>query len=178
MVESANNEIPFEVIYANHSLSNDLSFDGHKIASFRLYKLNEWLFITKFRTLSNVRIIEFSEEGIKVSLDLRKKPDIELKLVKANQSIIGLDKIYSNLKPAYEHFLPIKKEKYEDIKKLLNYCSLLEGTTFYSDNYLKINENHCSKSIKNNSKLCDCKGKCVIRCECKANHRKCSELFM
>jgi hypothetical protein len=60
--------------------------------------------------LSNVRI-EFSKESIKVSLDLRKKPEIELKLVKANQSIIGLDKLYSNLKPAYKHFLPIKKRK-------------------------------------------------------------------
>jgi hypothetical protein len=56
--------------------------------------------------------------------------------------------------------LSIRKEKYEHIKKLLNYCCLPEGTTFYSNNYLKINENHCSKPIKNNSKLCDCKGKC------------------
>jgi hypothetical protein len=179
LVESANNKIPFEVIYANYSLSNDLSIDGHKIVKVLDYKnlMSDYL-LSNLEHLSNVRIIEFSKESIKVSLDLRKKPEIELKLVKANQSIIGLDKLYSNLKPAYEHFLPIKKEKYEDIKKLLNYCCLPEGTTFYSDDYLKINENHCSKSIKNNSKLCDCKGKCVIRCECKKNDRKCSELCL
>jgi hypothetical protein len=45
MVESANNEIPFEVIYANYSLSNDLSFDGHKIAKVLDYinLMNEYL---------------------------------------------------------------------------------------------------------------------------------------
>ena len=79
--------------------------------------MNDYL-LPNLEHLSNVRIIEFSKESIKVSLDLRKKPQIELKLVKANQSIIGLDKLYSNLKSTYEHFLLIKKEKYEDIKKI------------------------------------------------------------
>ncbi len=49
---------------------------------------------------------------------------------------------------------------------------------FYSDNYLKVDENHCLKSIKNNSKLCDCKGKCFIRCECKTNDSKCFQLCL
>ncbi len=92
LVESAYNKIPFEVIYANYSLSNDLSIYGHKVVKVLDYinLMNDYI-LPNLEHLSNVRIIEFSKESIKVSLDLRKKPQIELKLVKANQSIIGLD---------------------------------------------------------------------------------------
>jgi hypothetical protein len=69
--------------------------------------MNDYL-LPNLEHLSNVRIIEFSKEGIRLSLDSRKKRDTALKLVNANLSIIGLDKLYSNLKPAYEYFLPIR----------------------------------------------------------------------
>jgi hypothetical protein len=75
--------------------------------------------LPNLKHLLDVRIIEFSKESIKVSLDLRKKQEIELKLVKANQSIIGLDKLYSNLKPAYEHFLPIRRKNMKTSKNCL-----------------------------------------------------------
>ncbi len=91
----------------NYSLSNDLSFNGHKIVLDYKNLMNDYL-LPNLEHLSNVRIIEFSKEGIKVSLDSRKKPDTALKLVNANQSIIELDKLYSNLKPVYEYFLPIR----------------------------------------------------------------------
>jgi hypothetical protein len=59
LVENANNKIPFEVIYANYSLSNDLSIDGHKIVKVLDYKnlMNEYL-LPNLEHISNVRIIE------------------------------------------------------------------------------------------------------------------------
>jgi hypothetical protein len=78
---------------------------------------------------------------VKVSLDLRKKPQIELKLTKLHQNLIAFNQLYQNLKPVYEDYIPIRKEKNRDIKKLLNYVSLPEETTFYSNSYLKIKTN-------------------------------------
>jgi hypothetical protein len=134
------------VIYANHSLSNDLSFDGQKIVEVLDNKsiMND---ISKPNSdhLSNVRIIEFTKDMVKVSFDLRKKPEIELKLTKSNQNLFEFNQLYQNLKPAYEDYIPIRKEKYEDVKKLLNYILLLEGSTFYSDSYLKIKTNSNKK---------------------------------
>jgi hypothetical protein len=73
LVEKANTKSPFQVIYANHSLSNDLSFDGHKIVQVLDYKsiMNDIL-KPNLDHLSNVRIIEFTKDIVKVSLDLRK----------------------------------------------------------------------------------------------------------
>jgi hypothetical protein len=82
---------------------------------------------------------------VKVSLDLRKKSEIELKLTKLHQNLIGFNELYPNLKPVYEDYIPIRKEKYEHIKKLLNYVSLPEGANFYSNSYLKIKTNSNKK---------------------------------
>jgi hypothetical protein len=65
LIESANNKIPFEVIYANYSPSNDLSFDGHKIVKVLDYKnlMIDYL-LPNLEHLSNVGIIEFSKEEL------------------------------------------------------------------------------------------------------------------
>jgi uncharacterized HAD superfamily protein len=49
-------------------------------------------------------------------LDLRQKPDIELNSIKNNSNILGITQKYSNLKAAYNDFIPINKEKFENIK--------------------------------------------------------------
>ncbi len=54
-----------------------------------------------------------------------------------------------NLKLAYNDFLPIKKAKYRDLKKLLNYVTLPQNVTFYSDNYLKFKGTETSYSNQN-----------------------------
>jgi hypothetical protein len=128
--------------------------------------MNEYL-RPNLEHLTEVRIIEFTNNSVKVSLDLRKEPEIEIQLIKANKSINGLTQLFENLKPAYNDFLAIKKEKLNDIKKLFNYIVLPEGTTFYSNEYFKIKEEVIPKektSEENVSKLCSCNGKCVIRC--------------
>jgi hypothetical protein len=54
---------------------------------------------------------------MKISLDLLQKPNIELNLLKTNSNISGITRKYLNLNLAYNHFLPIKQEKYENVKK-------------------------------------------------------------
>jgi hypothetical protein len=69
---------------------------------------------------------------------------------------LGLISCIQNLKPIYEDYITIRKEKYEDIKKLLNYVSLPKGTPFYSDSYLKIKTNSNKKlfnSLENSLKV-------------------------
>jgi hypothetical protein len=66
-------------MYANYPMTYDLSEDGHEIVKILDFKtlLNDFL-KTNLEFLSEVRIIEFT----KVSLDLRRKPDKELNLIK------------------------------------------------------------------------------------------------
>jgi hypothetical protein len=82
----------------------------------------------------------------------------------------------SNLKLAYNDFLPINKAKYLDIKKLLNYV-ILPNNTFYNDHYLKFKEpetyNINTTELFNNISHCDCKGKCLRKCLCKINGKNC-----
>ncbi len=66
------------------------------------------------------------------------------------------------LKLAYNDFLPIKKSKYQDLKKLLNYVTLPQNVTFYSDNYLKFKGTETSDSNQNS--YCTWKGKCLKKC--------------
>jgi hypothetical protein len=46
-------------------------------------------------------------------------------------NILGITQKYLSLKPAINDSIPINKEKFENIKKLLNYVVLPERTTFY-----------------------------------------------
>jgi hypothetical protein len=147
-------------------MTNDLSEDGHEIVKILDFKtlLNDFL-KTNLEFLSEVRIIEFTNSNTKVSLDLRRKPDIELNLIKNNSNILDITQKYPNLKPVYNDFIPIKKEKFENIKKLLNYVVFPEVTTFYSNQYLKIKEKHnlnlnkASENFKCSVKKCICKSK-------------------
>jgi len=103
MVESANQQNPFEAIYANRSLTNDLSVDEHEVVKVLDFKslLNEY-FKQNLDYLSEVRIIEFTNQNAKISLDLGKKPDIELNLLKNEMSLIGITQLYANLNHAYK----------------------------------------------------------------------------
>jgi hypothetical protein len=66
-------------------MTYDLSEDGHEIVKILDFKtlLNDFL-KTNLEFLSEVRIIEFTNSNTKVSLDLRRKPNIELNLIKNN----------------------------------------------------------------------------------------------
>ncbi len=182
MVESANLKNPFQVIYANYPLSKDLSEDNHEIVKILDYKslLNDYL-KPNLEHLTGVRIIEFKNSSTKISLDLRQKPNIELNLLKTNSNISGITQKYFNLNPAYNDFLPIKQEKYEDVKKLLNYVLLPENTTFYCDRYLKIKNKSDFNSLNYTEKdleHCVCKGKCIKKCICKLSSKACTDLCL
>ncbi len=177
LIENTNNK--FKVLYVNHSLSNDLSNDGHQVVKVYDFKsLMDNYLKTNLDYLTDVRIIEFTKMNTKISLDLRQKPQIELKLIKKDKNILGFTQFYTQLKCAYNDFLPIKQEKYDDIKKLLNYVNLPEGTTFYSDDYLKIKlKTNNKKNLANNEEFnyCKCKGQCIKKCFCKFNSNNCSD---
>jgi hypothetical protein len=53
---------------------------------------------------------------VKVCLDLRKKPQIELNLTKLHQNLIGFNHLYPNLKHVYQDYIPIRKENTNILK--------------------------------------------------------------
>lgn len=107
--ENPNNR--FKVFYINYSLNNDLSGDKHEIVKVFEFKNLMYEYLKpNLEYLIDFRSNEFTELNTKISLDLRKKPEIELKLVKKNKNISGFTKLYSNLNIAYNDFLPIKEK--------------------------------------------------------------------
>lgn len=173
IVENANKQNSFSVIFANYPLTNNLLPDNHDIVIIKDYKslLNQNIKLS-LDHLSDVRIIEFTKNEINISLYLRKPPNIELKLLKNSDNFIN---IFNNLKPAYNDFLTIKQEKYTDIQKLLNFVHLPDNTNFYSDKYLKSKLSH-SNMLINNLTNCNCIGLCVRNCFCKINKKICTNL--
>jgi hypothetical protein len=122
--------------------------------------------------LTEVRRVKFTKNDIKISLNLNSEPEHKIDLMKSEEKI-EINELTKNLKLAYDDFLPIKKAKYLDIKKLLNHVILPKNATFYSDEYLKYRESETF--CFNENSFCLCKGKCLKRCICKKNNQKCLE---
>lgn len=175
LVKTANKKNPFEVIYVNHPLTDDLKPDSSDICTVFDYKTFFDPFLKpKLNHLKEVRRMKLTKNSVKISLDLSKDQDTDLNLYKSNENI-DFFHMKSNVNLAYNDFLPIKIKKYKNIKMLLNYIKLPPSATFYSNNYLKCKE---SENILTEdsiiSILCKCKGKCVKKCFCKSNYKTCS----
>jgi hypothetical protein len=172
LVKSANKKNSFEVIYVNHPLTNDLMPDSSEICTIYEYKnIFDNHLKSNLAHLTEVRRMKFTKNNIKISLDLAKEPDLELILYKKNSdNNIGINQLNSEIRPAYNDFLPISKAKYENIKMLLNYITLPLNATFYSDNYLKYEDEE--NTLTQNH--CKCKGKCIRNCFCKVNEKICT----
>jgi hypothetical protein len=179
LVRNANKKNPFEVIYVNHPLTDNLVNDSTELCFVSDYKKYfEFFLKSKLSHLTDVRRMKFTKNDIKVSLNLGIEPEISIDLLNSNEKI-DFNLLNSKLNLAYSDFIPINKAKYDDIKKLLNYVILPENATFYDDKNLKFIESKTSNIINNlelNTELdfCKCKGKCVQKCLCKIKNRVCN----
>jgi hypothetical protein len=182
LVKSANFENPFDIVHVNHSLTDNLISDGSPIVKVLDFKsLMENHLKQSLEHLTQVRRIKFSRSEIKISLDLRIEPDIELKLLKTDENSLDINNFFNDIKLAYSDFLPIRKEKLDNIKKLLTYVSIPQEITFY-DSLKSIENNAVLKYINrentsiNSSQLCNCKSYCIRKCVCRQFGLKCNTL--
>jgi hypothetical protein len=82
---------------------------------------------------------------------------------------------FNNLNNAYNSYLPLKKAKFEDVKKLLKYVLIPENCKFYSTLFSFNSNTKISKtkskielSLKNEIVFyCSCKSKCISLCDFK-----------
>jgi hypothetical protein len=185
LVRTANTQKPFEVQYVNFPLTDNLIPDNTPIVTVFNYKeLMENCLRPHLTHLTEVRRVKFIKNSIKVSIDLTLEPDIDLTLLK-NDFYVDLKLLFSNIKPAYDNFIPHNKAKYDDIKKLLNYVNLPKEATFYDEKYLKFEICNVVKHGFNPNSFniscidyCKCNGFCVRKCFCKKNKSKCNTLCL
>ena len=132
IVKNANFENPYYIVHINYPLTDNLISDGSPIVKVLDFKsLMENHLKQTLDHLTQVRRIKFSKSEVKISLDLRSEPDIELKLLKTPENSLDINKFFDDIKLSYSDFLPIRKEKLDNIKKLLTYVSKPKDTTFY-----------------------------------------------
>jgi hypothetical protein len=173
----------FVVNYANFPFTDDLQPDGSNIVIIKNFKKHfENILVNSVEHLTQIRKIKFNKEGVCATTDhLSENYEINVNLVKPN---FVLEKFnFDNLEKAYNGFLPIKKPKLNDVKKLLEYVILPPNVNFY-DSITCLEENiiHSkSKSrayqliCKKNSSKCECKGKCIKLWECRKKSQNCNE---
>jgi hypothetical protein len=80
---------------------------------------------------SNVRQIEFDYKEIIISLLLNESPDKVLKLFKPDFDENLLINIFDDIELAYDQVLPISREKFLDVMKIIEFIPNTANTEFY-----------------------------------------------
>ncbi len=86
---------------------------------------------------SNVRKISINLSNVRISLSLRNDCSIDLTLFKKNFNCEELNSFFEDIPKAYDNYLPISREKFFDIQKILKYIpnKLQNEFNFYDSLY-------------------------------------------
>src|SRR5262249_21205022 len=131
LVKSTDLKNKFHVNFVDFPLTDDLQPNDTRIAYVKEFKTYFDNFIVNLvDSLAQIRKIKFTKNGIYGTTNLKSNIfEIPIHLIKPN--FVSEDINYHGLNNAYNGFLPIKKFKYDDIKRLLNYVPLSSSITIY-----------------------------------------------
>ncbi len=176
-------DMKFNVNYLNFPLTDDLKSDGKPIALVKDYKnFFERFLANSVDQLSNIRKIKFTKKGVFATTDLFSENfSMNINLFKTNTTVEKFD--FQDLQNAYNDYIKIKKNKFDDIKHLLKYVILPQNVSFYNTLTFHDSGTAVSKSRLRareitpyeSHNICNCKGKCMRLCSCKKNHIFCTE---
>jgi hypothetical protein len=161
-------------------LTDDLESDGTPVISVKDYKMFfGTVLVNNVEKISQIRKIKFDKKGVFATTNLQsEKFELTLNLIKSDSILENFN--FNNLNNAYNSYLPLKKAKFEDVKKLLKYVLSPENCKFYStlfsfDSNTKVSQtkNKIELSLENEIVFhCSCKSKCIRLCDCKKKWQK------
>ncbi|CAG7826775.1 unnamed protein product, partial [Allacma fusca] len=141
VIQHAQTEKPFNIVYVNNNLTDDLCDDGRVVLDVKDFKAAlESLLLTPQRAnlnLQNTRELMFQpQQLITVNFSDRfEYPKRELTLFKPNVTAESLYNVLGAARSAYDDFLPISPIKLRNVEELTKYIVQKQNLTFYSTLY-------------------------------------------
>lgn len=143
LVRQAQIKNPFDVVFVEHPLTDDLKPDGTSVVKVRDYKgaLENVIkatvqSVTKVkgkkpikRGLLEMRGIMFTKDATFGRVTMTGDPTLPLKLRKPG--VARFENVVKNAPTAFSGYLRIKQAKYNDVKSLLQCAMIPDGVTFY-----------------------------------------------
>ncbi len=136
IIKNTNVKNPFEVISVNYPNRYDFPLNENKIAKVYNYKKKfSPILKNQLNYCKEVRKIQFTSDNIKISFSLTKNCDKELELFKPDFDLKNLKKFLDDIELAYDNYLPISREKFLDIQKILEFIPKSTNYKFYETFY-------------------------------------------
>jgi hypothetical protein len=122
IIKNTNVKNPFEVISVNYPNRYDFHLNENKIAKVYNYKKKfSPILKNQLNYCKEVRKIQFTSDNIKISFSLTENCDKELELFKPDFDLKNLKKFLDDIELAYDNYLPISREKFLDLQKILEF---------------------------------------------------------
>jgi hypothetical protein len=183
IIKETDRQKPFIINFVNYPLTDDLIPNEIPIIIVKDFKnYCENLLRDTVDQLSKMRKIKFSKNGIFGTTNLLSEIfEIPINLTKSDPIFENFN--FENLSNAYKDFIAIKKKKYFDVMKLLNFVKIPEKAIFYntltfvdSNSTISKTKDRIYKMLRNSSDVyCKCNGKCIRSCFCKKSKKSCNQ---
>lgn len=132
LIRNAQTKKPFDVIFVEHPLTDDLVADATPVVKVKDYKSALDNVIKKsVKNISLMKGAMFTPGKIQARKTMNGDPTILVSLLKRGHGSRSLVNASNGAVSAFESFLKIKKEKYKDVMDLLSYVALPANVTFY-----------------------------------------------
>ena len=132
MIKSANSQKPFEVVYVEHPVSDNMQNDGTPVVKVKDYKKSLEPLIKGPTGLAKYRGVLFCRgENPKSRSTMTGECTEEMKFLKRGVKKAQVCKEVLSAKPAYINYLPVKVSKYKDVMQLLKYTDIDNSVKFY-----------------------------------------------
>ncbi|CAG7718230.1 unnamed protein product [Allacma fusca] len=142
-IQNAQKEKPFQIVYVNNNLTDDLYDDGRVVLDVKDFKSAlESVLVTPQKAnlnLQQTRELMFQPQQL-LTVNFSKRFDYhkrEMSLFKANVTAENVSAVLRAARAAYDDFLPISSIKLRNVEKLTKYIVHKQNLNFYSTLYTK-----------------------------------------
>ena len=131
MIKEANKIHPFEVVYVQHPVTDDMESDGTPIVNVNDYKRALDTMIKAPAGIAKYRGLLFARGNNGKSRTTMTGDCTEnMKLLERGVKKAQINQAIRQAKPAFVDFNPIKMAKYNDVQKLLEYTNIDDSVKF------------------------------------------------
>ncbi|CAG7725323.1 unnamed protein product [Allacma fusca] len=145
VIQNAQKEKPFNIVYVNNNLTDDLCDDGRVVLDVKNFKLAlEGVLLTAQKAnlnLQKTRELMFQPQQL-ITVNFSERfdyPKRELSIFKTNVTAEYLSEVLRTARSAYDDFLPISAVKLRNVEELTKYIVQKKNLNFYNTLYTESN---------------------------------------